>query len=232
MIKLVVFDLDNTLAPMYSPMKENTLASLKDLSKKVHLAVASGKTPFYLAGFFRQAGIKDIKLIGENGAVTYLNSDLPCEVIYARVSQKYLENREKIFSDIKKLLSNKICFQPNEIALSFFYKGKKDKEKIENYLKSQNYNDIDTYYFDKSVDICPKNVNKAYGINRLAKKMEIEPNGIIIVGDSENDISMAKFTPYSIGIGNLKENVRYNVKDINSALHLLNIMGDEIGWKL
>ena len=45
MIKLVVFDLDNTLAPMYSPMKENTLASLKDLSKKVHLAVASGKTP-------------------------------------------------------------------------------------------------------------------------------------------------------------------------------------------
>ena len=55
---------------------------------------------------------------------------------------------------------------------------------------------------------------------------------IIIVGDSENDISMAKFTPYSIGIGNLKENVRYNVKDINSALHLLNIMGDEIGWKL
>lgn len=101
MIKLVVFDLDNTLAPMYSPMKENTLASLKDLSKKVHLAVASGKTPFYLAGFFRQAGIKDIKLIGENGAVTYLNSDLPCEVIYARVSQKYLENREKIFSDIK-----------------------------------------------------------------------------------------------------------------------------------
>ena len=106
------------------------------------------------------------------------------------------------------------------------------KRKIENYLKSQNYNDIDIYYFDKSVDICPKNVNKAYGINRLAKKMEIEPNEIIIVGDSENDISMAKFTPYSIGIGNLKENVRYNVKDINSALHLLNIMGDEIGWKL
>ena len=33
--------------------------------------------------------------------------------------------------------------------------------------------------------------NKAYGINRLAKKMEIEPNEIIIVGDSENDISMA-----------------------------------------
>ena len=78
--------------------------------------------------------------------------------------------------------------------------------------------DLDLYYGDfKAL----KNIN-----------IEIEPNEIIIVGDSENDISMAKFTPYSIGIGNLKENVRYNVKDINSALHLLNIMGDEIGWKL
>lgn len=129
MIKLVVFDLDNTLAPMYSPMKENTLAMFKRFIKKSSSCCCIRKNSFLSSWLFRQAGIKDIKLIGENGAVTYLNSDLPCEVIYARVSQKYLENREKIFSDIKKLLSNKICFQPNEIALSFFYKGKKDKEK-------------------------------------------------------------------------------------------------------
>lgn len=179
MIKLVVFDLDNTLAPMYSPMKENTLASLKDLSKKVHLAVASGKTPFYLAGFFRQAGIKDIKLIGENGAVTYLNSDLPCEVIYARVSQNILKIEKKYFLTLKNY-SQQNLLQSNEIALSFFYKGKKDKEKIENYLKSQNYNDIDIYYFDKSVDICPKNVNKAYGINRLAKKWKLNQMKLLL----------------------------------------------------
>lgn len=46
MIKLVVFDLDNTLAPMYSPMKENTLASLKDLSKKFILLLHPEKLLF------------------------------------------------------------------------------------------------------------------------------------------------------------------------------------------
>ena len=70
MHKLLVFDLDGTLAPVGKPMADDTLGLLRSLEKAGYrIAVCSGKPTYYLCGLLRQAGLDAPVLIGENGAV-------------------------------------------------------------------------------------------------------------------------------------------------------------------
>ena len=69
MIKLLVFDLDSTLAPIGEEMEWENVRLLRELEKKgARIAVCSGKSCDYLCGFLRQLGLSNPIMIGENGA--------------------------------------------------------------------------------------------------------------------------------------------------------------------
>lgn len=64
-IKLLVFDLDSTLAPVGKGMEEEDLKLFRSLEKSgKRIAVASGKTCDYLCGFLRQVGLRNPIMIG------------------------------------------------------------------------------------------------------------------------------------------------------------------------
>ena len=64
MIRLLVFDLDSTLAPIGMGIGEEELKILKILENKgVRIVICSGKTCDYLCGFVRQLELKDPVLI-------------------------------------------------------------------------------------------------------------------------------------------------------------------------
>ena len=55
MIKLIVFDLDSTLAPVGKGMLPETIKGLKEIEKAgIRIAICSGKPTFYTCGFLRQ----------------------------------------------------------------------------------------------------------------------------------------------------------------------------------
>ncbi|MGN1262261.1 MAG: HAD family hydrolase, partial [Candidatus Enteromonas sp.] len=67
--RLVALDLDDTLAPIAKPASMEAVSSLRALEERgTVIALCSGKPLYYLTGFARQLGLKDIYLIGENGA--------------------------------------------------------------------------------------------------------------------------------------------------------------------
>ena len=54
MVRLIVFDLDSTLAPLGKGMGEKELELFREIEKKgVRIAICSGKTCDYLCGFMR-----------------------------------------------------------------------------------------------------------------------------------------------------------------------------------
>ena len=66
---LILFDLDGTLAPLSRPIPETALIAIKALQDQGHIiCIASGKPLYYLTGLCRQAGLRFVWLIGENGA--------------------------------------------------------------------------------------------------------------------------------------------------------------------
>ena len=78
MMKLIVFDLDSTLAPVGKGILPETIQMLKEIEKSgIKIAICSGKPTFYTCGLMRQVELEDPILIGENGAVIQFGVDLP-----------------------------------------------------------------------------------------------------------------------------------------------------------
>ena len=75
----------------------------------------------------------------------------------------------------------------------------------------------DEFYVVRSqkylVEVLTKGVNKAFGLEKLAQKPNIEPSEIAAVGDAANDIEMLEYAGLAIAMGNASEEVK-SISDI------------------
>ena len=70
----------------------------------------------------------------------------------------------------------------------------------------------DEFYVVRSqkylVEVLTKGVNKAFGLEKLAQKLNIQPSEIAAVGDAANDIEMLEYAGLAIAMGNASEEVK------------------------
>ena len=75
----------------------------------------------------------------------------------------------------------------------------------------------DEFYVVRSqkylVEVLTKGVNKAFGLEKLAVKLNIKPSEIAAIGDAANDIEMLKYAGLAIAMGNASEEVK-SISDI------------------
>lgn len=203
MIKLITFDLDNTLAKLGKGMTEEDLILLKKIEEQeVTVAVCSGKPTYYLCGFMRQVGLKHPILVGENGAVIQFGVDLPPEKFYmlpyseeARQSLSFLKNK------ITELLPD-IWFQPNLTGVTPFPSNEKEFDIIEQCLEQEksHIKDIEIYRHNDSFDLVPAGLNKKRGMEVLGNMLMIRPEETIAAGDGVNDYPMFEYAGFSVGV--------------------------------
>src|SRR3712207_1192542 len=60
----------------------------------------------------------------------------------------------------------------------------------------------------ETLEIQKKGINKGSSLNFLAKKLGINPNEVIAVGDSGNDIDMIKYAGLGVAMGNAFSEVK------------------------
>ena len=70
----------------------------------------------------------------------------------------------------------------------------------------------DEFYVVRSqkylVEVLTKGVNKAFGLEKLAAKLNIKASEIAAIGDAANDIEMLKYAGLAIAMGNASEEVK------------------------
>ena len=70
----------------------------------------------------------------------------------------------------------------------------------------------DEFYVVRSqkylVEVLTKGVNKAFGLEKLAQKLNIQPSEIAAIGDAANDIEMLEYAGLAIAMGNASEEVK------------------------
>ena len=70
----------------------------------------------------------------------------------------------------------------------------------------------DEFYVVRSqkylVEVLRKGVNKAFGLEKLAAALNIEPSEIASIGDAANDIEMLEYAGLAIAMGNASEEVK------------------------
>ena len=222
MYKLVVFDLDDTLAAVGEVALSETLALIKNIEKTgVNIAVCSGKPVYYLCGFMRQAGIKNIIMVGENGAVVQFGTSLPPKRF---AFFPYLAEADNEISFLKKEIDKlipDIWYQPNQVALTPFPRSEEEFDIIMGCIDScrEKISHLTVYRHCDSIDITPSEITKYTGLKHLSDITGIKPEEMIAVGDGVNDYPMFEFAKYRVGV-NVKhpEAVDKNFKTIKEAL--------------
>lgn len=223
MIKLIVSDLDGTLARTgYSAITDTALKTLKEIeSKGVKIAVCSGKPTYYLCGYLRQCDWKTPIMMGENGSVIQFGITVPPE--FYRVVP-YSDNAKKSLAFLKEEIIKKIpdmWFQPNNTALTPFIKEDKEFEIIDKILADNHdkLNDITAYKHSDSYDIVPNGINKGAAVKWLCEKLGIEKDEVVTMGDGVNDYSMFNESGFSLGI---------NLADKSKATHNFSCLDDAL----
>lgn len=233
MIKLIGFDVDNTLCELNSKMKESTLEYIHELKNRgIKIVFISGKPAIYLCGFVRQLGLNHITVIGENGAEIYYDANVPPTDTF-----NLAKDRSNILTEIEYLLNKEfgdsIWFQPNRVNVTCFFKNDDVRLKIKGTLDQlfalEKYSEhLEVYEHVDCFDIVIKGITKGAAIKVLCNHENIVLDEVLTVGDSSNDFSMFDVSKISIGI-NLSGDydVDYKFSDIDSALVYIldNILG-------
>lgn len=225
MHKILVFDLDGTLAEVGKGILQENIEKLRILEKMGYkIAVCSGKPTYYLCGMFRQVDIDSPIFIGENGGVIQYGIDLPPKRF---IVQYHSEKAKEQLFNIKRRIAEEckgIWFQPNEIGVTPFCRDERDFEIINRIIREEidNLSELDIYPQKECFDFVPKNISKAEGLRLLAKKEAFEQTDFVALGDGINDISMFEFADVSVIIGNsLDYQGDYRFEDIGKALDFL-----------
>ena len=222
MIKLIVFDLDNTLAPVGKGILPETIEKLKEIEKTgIRIAICSGKPTFYTCGLMRQIELEDPILIGENGAVIQFGVDLPPRRYEVQTySKEAKETIRFLRGKIEEMLPH-VWFQPNEVGLTPFLTKQEEFDVINKILADykEKVNDVIAYEQFDCFDITPNGITKKSGIEKLANMLGVLPEEMIAVGDGINDYPMFEFAGTALGV-NVKEPDKVD-KNFTSILEAL-----------
>ncbi len=234
MIKLIVFDLDNTLAEHGKGIAVSDIEKMKKLENKgIKIAIASGKPVHYLSGFMRQVGLKKPFLLGENGAVLQEGVELPPKELYILpYSKQAKESLRFVKEEIDAKLPD-IWYQPNMVGVSPFPKCEAEFDIIDTVLQENKdkLQDIQIYRHPDCFDIIPVGLDKRAGVHFLAQKLNFMRDEIVAVGDSMNDYPMFAYAGLSLGV-NVKDEsqVNKNFKTITEVLDYLDAKPESDDW--
>lgn len=222
MIKLIVFDLDNTLAPVGKGIIPETIEKLKEIEKTgIRIAICSGKPTFYTCGLMRQIELENPIFVGENGAVIQFGVDLPPRRYEVQTySKEAKETIRFLRGKIEEFLPH-VWFQPNEVGLTPFLTKQEEFDVINKILEDykEQVNDVIVYEQFDCFDITPNGITKKSGIEKLANMLGVLPEEMIAVGDGINDYPMFEFAGTALGV-NVKEPDKVD-KNFTSILEAL-----------
>ncbi len=203
MQRVLVFDLDGTLAELGKGITPDNIQKLRHLeSIGFQIAICSGKPTYYLCGFMRQVGLHSPILIGENGATFMFGVDLPPKkhMIYP-YSDLAKEQLNHVKHQLDRAFGDSLWYQPNEVCITPFPSDGASFERIQNILNNCETSALSIYRHCDSFDIVPACISKANGLAFLAKHLGLQASDFVAVGDGVNDLSMFSYAGLSIAIG-------------------------------
>lgn len=227
MLKLIVFDLDGTLAALGKGIEPENLAKLKQLEDAgARIAICSGKPTYYLCGFMRQVGLSSPILVGENGAVIQMGVDLPPREYHVAPYSDAAKRSIRLLREAIEQAVPGMWYQPNEVGLTPFPRNEQEFDAVQGAIDalSDEIRDVIVYRHCDSFDITPQGITKKSGLARLGALLGIAPEETIAVGDGVNDYPMFEYAGHAVGV-HVKDADKVNVNFASAGEALEYLLG-------
>jgi hydroxymethylpyrimidine pyrophosphatase-like HAD family hydrolase len=225
MLKLAVFDLDNTLAKLGKGILPEDVELLRRLEGRgVHIAVCSGKPTYYLCGFLRQVELEAPILIGENGAVIQFGVDLPPKTYEILPHSDAAKETIRFLRGRFDALLPHLWYQPNRVGLTPFPASEEEFDLLARCMEENrdHIRDVTVYRHVDTYDITPNGITKFEGLKRLGELLDIPPSDTAAVGDGVNDYPMFDYAGVRLGVNVAQpERVDKNFSCVKDALNYL-----------
>lgn len=207
-VKILVLDLDGTVFDNgYLSIEE--IRNIRKLSQTgVRIIISTGRTLHYVLGITRSLGIKDV-IICEEGTILY-----DCQTHTRQVFGD--------LSDINILKQNlsewlPICCIPKEahhdkqiiLALDRNPRGNLDDfvEEVRSILIEKNLN-LNITRSDEMINIMPPGINKGSTLRKFLNDEKINPDSVVAIGDSLNDLSVFELVGFSVAVRNATDKLK------------------------
>lgn len=203
-MKVYVFDLDGTIAPIERGVPAALAAGLRQLEKRGQVAVCSGKPVYYLCGLLRQLELAAPVMIGENGAAVQFGVGLPPERVGSLpVSSQARDAMAELRRWLEERFAGRLWFQPNEYSLTPFPYDAELFAPIRERLSKADVAaaGLTVYEHSDCFDIVPSGVDKGAGVRMLCEMLGVSPAEVTAVGDHTNDIPMFRQAGRAIAVG-------------------------------
>tara|TARA_B100000029_G_scaffold121071_2_gene114431 strand:+ start:12411 stop:13148 length:738 start_codon:yes stop_codon:yes gene_type:complete len=207
-IELLVLDLDGTVFGNSRLLLEEIEDIRSLVDSGVRVVISSGRALHYVLGISRCLGLEDV-VICEEGTVTY-----DC-----RTHELILLGEQKDLILLKNNLSSWLpfCIIPKEahhdknviIALDREPRINVDEflNEVSEVISTKNLN-LNLTRSDEMINLMPPNITKGYALEKLLKSEKINPDSVVAIGDSLNDLSVFDVVKYSVAVSNSHDLVK------------------------
>ena len=207
-IELLVLDLDGTVFGSSRLLIEE-IEKIRQLTDTgVRIIISSGRTLHYVLGIVRCLGINDI-VICEEGTIIY-----DC-----RNDNLLVNGNSENISILKENLSSWLpfCIIPREahhdknIILALDRNPRIDVDDFVNEVSdvlSEKNLELNITRSDEMINILPLEIDKGIALTNILKSENINPETVVAIGDSLNDLSTFDSVAYPIAVSNAHELVK------------------------
>ena len=213
-VKMLVLDLDGTVFD-HGYLSIEEIRNIRKLSQTgVRVIISTGRTLHYVLGITRSLGIEDV-VICEEGTILY-----DCKT---HVRQIFGD-----LSDINILKQNlsawlPTCDIPKEahhdkqiiLALDRNPRGNLDDfvEEVRSILKEKNLN-LNITRSDEMINIMPLGIDKGFTLRKFLSAEKINPDSVVAIGDSINDLSVFESVGFSVAVHNATDKLKQHANFI------------------
>lgn len=223
-IKAIIFDLDGTLLDDNKEISDKTIELLKRIKNDIKLIPASARQFCTIKPYLSKLNLlnEDDYTICFNGSLVVKNNEF--EIFSSYIDKKvvleiddfilehnidwtyYLYDSRilrKDISDMKKYVNDNKIYKIVGVADPTVI------EKIKNNLPKCILNNLEiTSSESNRIEFVNKGMTKAKAIELVLKKLGIDKENIVAIGDGDNDISMIKYAGCGIAMLNSSEMVK------------------------